>query len=74
MSEKTTVEFIEEWQTGFFLVLGCALTGVAGAMALVRIASVIFDPSVGWVGFVLGFFGSGLLAFALFSVLLYGTD
>ncbi|WP_410766026.1 hypothetical protein [Haloferax sp. DFSO60] len=74
MSEKTTVEFIEEWQTGAFLVIGCVLTGVVGAMALVRIASVVLDPRVGWVGFVLGFFGSGLLAFVLFSVLLYGTD
>jgi hypothetical protein len=64
MSEKTIVDLIEEWQTGFFLVLGAALVGFCTAVLLSSLGS----PVAGLVGFA----GGAILAFLAFSYLLYG--
>lgn len=64
MAEKDVVTFLEEWQTGAFLILGSAFVGV------------VFGSALGsaWSGFygVTGFFVSAVLAFLLFSYVLYG--
>ena len=62
MAEKTTVEFIEEWQTGFFIVIGCFVAGIVGAYTFGA-----FELS-GIVGFVVGVVATFLVA----SYLLYG--
>ncbi len=54
--------FIEEWQTGFFLVIGCFIAGIVGAYAF---------GQFGWnnvVGFILSVAGTFLVA----SYVLYG--
>ena len=64
MPEKSIVEFVEEWQTGFFLVIGTVLVGVlSGALA----ASAFGPP-----GFLFGLVGGAVAAFLAFSYLLYG--
>lgn len=64
MAGKTVVEFIEEWQTGFFLVIGTALVGVGVGV----VAGTYFGPP----GTVLGIVAGAIVAFAAFSYLLYG--
>lgn len=64
MSEKTGVGFIEEWQTGFFLVLGTAFIAFSAGI----LVSSLTSPLGGLIGFV----GGAILAFAAFSYLLYG--
>ncbi|AFK17857.1 hypothetical protein E6P09_03660 [Haloferax mediterranei ATCC 33500] len=64
MSEKTAVEFIEEWQTGAFLIIGSAVAGAVSAAALrpyETLARVLFV-----------FFFGAAFAFMGFSYLLYG--
>lgn len=64
MTEKSVVEFLEEWQTGAFLVLGSALAGVAVTTVLSSFTS--SDSAL------IGFVGGAALAFLAFSYLLYG--
>lgn len=61
-SPTTTAELVEEWQTGFFLVVGSV---VVGAVA-VLIAGRFFNP-------LLLFFGGSILGFLTVSYLLYGV-
>ena len=64
MSERTTVDLIEDWQTGFFLVLGIAVVGIAVGAILGQLG----EPS--W--FVPGFLAGGVLAFLAYSYLRFG--
>lgn len=64
MSEKSTVELIEDWQTGAFFVIGSILIGV--------IVAVIGGSVGGLIGAVAGFLGGTGLAFLALSYLLYG--
>lgn len=64
MSERTLVDFIEEWQTGAFLGIGTILSGVI-------LSIILFSFNVPF-GRVIGFFGGAALAFLSFSYLLYG--
>ncbi|WP_318569296.1 hypothetical protein [Salinigranum marinum] len=64
MPGKTVVEFVEEWQTGFFVVLGVTLVGVVGGTVVWRFA--------GPPGFFLGFGVGVVLAFLVYSYLRYG--
>jgi hypothetical protein len=58
------VEFVEEWQTGFFLVVGSVLGGV---VAVVLVREFVGPPAV------LGsFLGGAMLAFLALSYLFYG--
>lgn len=65
MAEKSAVEFIEEWQTGVMLLLGCAMVGIV-------VGAVLGSSSdSGPIG-LLGFFGGAILAFLTASYVLYG--
>ncbi len=64
MAEESLVAFIEEWQTGFFLVLGSAVVGIVAGMA---VRSVGGPP-----GFFAGFLAGVLAAFLGYSYLRYG--
>ncbi|ELZ70236.1 hypothetical protein G3A49_00885 [Haloferax volcanii] len=64
MSKKTAVEFIEEWQTGAFLVIGSALVGGVATAAL--------GPYETLAGVLFVFFFGAVFAFMGFSYLLYG--
>lgn len=65
MSEKSLVAFLEEWQTGFFWVVGTALVAVVSGVAVSSLTGV---PAF----FFLGFFGGAILCFLAFSYLFYG--
>jgi hypothetical protein len=60
---ETTVELIEEWQTGAFFVVVSVFVGVVVAASLGR-----FGPLYG----VAGLLGGCLLTFLTLSYLLYG--
>ncbi|WP_424007491.1 hypothetical protein [Haloferax denitrificans] len=64
MSEKNAVEFIEEWQTGAFLVVGSAIVGAVSTASL--------GPYETLAGVFFVFFFSAVFAFLGFSYLLYG--
>lgn len=64
MSEKSIVDFIEEWQTGFFLLIGTVLVGVVTGVAAGSLA--------GASGAFFGIIGGAILAFLAFSYALYG--
>jgi uncharacterized membrane protein YadS len=64
MSGESIVAFVEEWQTGFFLVLAVAAVGVAAGVVGLRLA--------GPPGFFAGFLGSVILSFLAYSYLRYG--
>ncbi|MFC7046956.1 hypothetical protein ACFQH6_17505 [Halobacteriaceae archaeon GCM10025711] len=64
MAEKSTVDLIEDWQTGFFLILGCAVVGL--------LVGAIVSSFLGPPGFFLGFLGGGILAFLAYAYLSYG--
>lgn len=64
MSDRTVVDLIEDWQTGFFIVLGTVTGGILGALAL-RSLSVPY-------GLAIGGLGGALLVFLIASYLLYG--
>ncbi|UVE51275.1 hypothetical protein KU306_05160 [Haloferax larsenii] len=64
MSEKTAVEFIEEWQTGAFLIIGSVVAGAFSAVAL--------GPYETLAGVLFVFFFGAVFAFLGFSYLLYG--
>ncbi len=64
MSEQNVVGFIEEWQTGAFLIIGSALVGAVSGSFLGSLGS----GNLGLVGFIAG----ASLAFLSISYLLYG--
>ncbi|AUV82119.1 hypothetical protein C2R22_11065 [Salinigranum rubrum] len=64
MTGESLVGFIEEWQTGFFLVLGSAVVGIVAGLA---VRSVAGPP-----GFFAGFLVGVLAAFLGYSYLRYG--
>ncbi|WP_435333586.1 hypothetical protein [Haloarchaeobius sp. TZWWS8] len=64
MSQKTVVDFLERWQTGFLLVVSAAFVGTVVAM-LTR----SFEPPYGGT---LGFVAGAVVTFLLLSYLLYG--
>ena len=64
MAEENLVAFLEEWQTGAFLVLGSALVGAVLASVF---GSFGFAHSA-----LIGFVGGAALAFLALSYLLYG--
>jgi hypothetical protein len=64
MATSSVVEFVEEWQTGAFLLLASALAGGVVASAVGR--GVSSDLAL------FGFAGGAALAFAALSYLLYG--
>jgi len=66
MSEKNIVAFIEEWQTGFFLLLGSIFGGIITLVAVGQVAPA--SPAIGLTAFV----GGTVLTFAVVSLLLYG--
>lgn len=66
MSEKSLVQFVEEWQTGFFVVLGAAVAGVLTGLAV----SGLFG--LGAPGFFAGFLGGVVVCFLAYSYLRYG--
>lgn len=65
MAERTVVDLVEDWQTGFFLVLGSIVAGVLGVLLAGRVT----DSGA---GAAVGFVGGGVLAFVVFSYLFYG--
>ena len=64
MAEKTIVDLVEDWQSGFFVVLGLAVVAVVVGVAV--------GSLVGPSGFVPGFIAGGILAFLAYSYLRYG--
>lgn len=64
VSERSIVEFVEEWQTGFFVVLASAVVGV--------VLGLVASSSLGPPGFYLGFAVGVLLSFLAYSYLRYG--
>lgn len=64
-STKSAVEFVEEWQTGFFLIIGSAVGGFATAIVF---ASFLEAPNN-----MVGFFSGAILTFVALSYLFYGT-
>jgi hypothetical protein len=64
MADRTVVDLIEDWQTGFFVVVGSAVVGVLVGLALRSVA--------GPPGFVLGIVVGAILGFLAYSYLRYG--
>lgn len=62
MADKSAVEFIEEWQSGFFFIIGCFISAMVGLFLFAHF---------GWstvVGAVLG----AVSAFLIASYVIYG--
>jgi hypothetical protein len=66
VADRAVVDLIEDWQTGFFVVVGSAVVGVLVGLALRSVA--------GPPGFVLGVFGGAVLGFLGYSYLRYGRS
>ena len=64
MAEQNVVGFIEEWQTGAFLIIGSVLVGALSG-------SLLGSPGSGNLG-LLGLIAGSALAFLSISYLLYG--
>jgi len=64
VSDRSIVDLIEDWQTGFFVVVGSAVVGVLVGLALRTVA--------GPPGFVLGILVGAILGFLAYSYLRYG--
>lgn len=64
MAEKSVVDLVEAWQTGFFILVGCLLAGVLTALALGELDVPYGVP--------VGFFGGAVAAFFLVSYAIYG--
>ncbi|PSQ36973.1 hypothetical protein BRD11_00655 [Halobacteriales archaeon SW_12_69_24] len=64
MAEESTVEFIEEWQRGVFLLFGTAAVGVVTGVLVGSMTSAM----LGLLSFLLG----AILAFLAMSYGLYG--
>lgn len=61
--QQTMVDLIEDWQTGFFLILACVVVAI--------VTTVLVSPANPQFGIVI-FFVSAILAFVVISYLLYG--
>jgi hypothetical protein len=73
MAEDSIVEFIEEYQTGFFLVLGSIVGAAVVVVGFVRVVDAVFGWSSPGAPIVLGVFVAGTAGtFLLLSYLLYG--
>ncbi|AZH24044.1 hypothetical protein [Haloplanus aerogenes] len=64
MADRSIIDLIEDWQTGFFVVLGCIVVGVLVGLALRSVA--------GPPGFVIGILVGALCGFVAYSYLRYG--
>ena len=64
MADRSIVDFIEDWQTGFFVIIGSAFLGLVVGMVVGSI--------IGPVGFIPGFLGGVIVAFLAYSFLRYG--
>ncbi|MEF8779774.1 MAG: hypothetical protein V5A46_03745 [Haloferacaceae archaeon] len=64
MSERGIVEFVEDWQTGFFVLLGSIAVGFVGGL--------VGRANLGPPGFYLGFAVGLGIAFLAYSYLRYG--
>jgi hypothetical protein len=63
MADRTVVDLIEDWQTGFFVVVGSAVVGVLVGLALRSVVGpVCFVLSI-VAGTVLGFLGDSYLRY-----------
>jgi len=66
MAEQSGVEFIEEWQSGAFLIL---LSVVVGAVLVIGLGSLLPSSPVAMLGvFLIG----GIAAFVASSYIMYG--
>lgn len=64
MADENIVEFVESWQTGFFLLVGIGVTGV--------VAGAIAGSATSEGGMYLGALGGMVLGFVAIAYLLYG--
>jgi hypothetical protein len=64
MSSSSLVDFVEEWQTGFFLLVGMLVASVAAGIAARSV--------VGPAGLVVGMLVGALAVFLGYSYLRYG--
>lgn len=64
MSDRSIVDLIEDWQTGFFVVVGSAVVGVLVGLGLRSVA--------GPPGLVIGILAGSMLGFLAYSYLRYG--
>lgn len=65
MAEKNIVEFIREWQTGFFLIIGTLLASVGSA--------IILKPLIPF-GVLIGGISGAIIGFLTISYILYGDQ
>lgn len=63
MSEESVVEFVEDWQTGFFILLGIGLVGI--------VVGAIVGAVTGEIGMYLGALGGMVLGFLAVAYLFY---
>mgnify|MGYP000654590191 CR=1 FL=1 len=64
MTDRSIIDLIEDWQTGFFVVVGSAVVGLLVGLAV--------RPVAGPPGFILGIVVGTLLGFLAYSYLRYG--
>ncbi|WP_049937804.1 hypothetical protein [Haloplanus natans] len=64
MSDRSIVDLIEDWQTGFFLVVGSAVVGI--------LVGLVGRSVAGPPGFVIGIPVGAMLGFLAYSYLRYG--
>ena len=64
MTDRSVVDLIEDWQTGFFVVVGSAAVGMVVGLLLRSVA--------GPPGFLLGILAGTVLGFLAYSYLRYG--
>jgi hypothetical protein len=64
MTDRSVVDLIEDWQTGFFVVVGSAAVGMVVGLLLRSVA--------GPPGFLLGILAGTVLGFLTYSYLRYG--
>jgi len=64
MTDRSIVDLIEDWQTGFFVVTGSTVVGILVGLALRSVA--------GLPGFVIGIPVGAVLGFLAYSYLRYG--
>lgn len=73
MAEDSIVEFIEEYQTGFFLVLFSLVGGLFVLIGYAQIAGAVLGwSSLGQLSALGVFAGGGVATFLALSYLLYG--
>jgi hypothetical protein len=64
VSDRSIIDLIEDWQTGFFVVVGSAVVGV--------VVGLVARSFVGPPGFVIGIPVGTILGFLAYSYLRYG--